>query len=51
MDALPDNAAARGAKAYNESMAARPELESIILPIIRENLDGLSISIVKRQSL
>jgi predicted O-methyltransferase YrrM len=51
MDAVPDNAAARGAKAYNESMAARPELESIILPIIRENLDGLSISIVKRQSL
>jgi predicted O-methyltransferase YrrM len=50
MDALPDNAAARGAKAYNESMAARPELESIILPIIRENLDGLSISIVKRQN-
>jgi predicted O-methyltransferase YrrM len=47
MDALPDNAAARGAKAYNESLAARPELESIILPIIRQNLDGLSISIVK----
>jgi predicted O-methyltransferase YrrM len=50
IDTQPDNAAARGAKAYNESMAARPELESIILPIIRENLDGLSISIVKRNS-
>jgi caffeoyl-CoA O-methyltransferase len=49
IDAWQDNAAARGAKAYNESMAARPELESIILPIIRENLDGLSISIVKRK--
>ena len=46
----PEDGAARGAKAYNESMAARPELESIILPIIRQNLDGLSISIVKRQS-
>ena len=43
----PGDASARGAKAYNESMAARPELESIILPIIRENLDGLSISIVR----
>ncbi len=44
----PGDANARGVQAYNESMAARPELESIILPIIRENLDGLSISIVKR---
>jgi predicted O-methyltransferase YrrM len=50
IDAWQDDAAARGAKAYNESMAARPELESIILPIIRENLDGLSISIVKRKA-
>ena len=47
IDDQPGDASARGAKAYNESMAARPELESIILPIIRENLDGLSISIVK----
>lgn len=37
----------RGAKAYNEAMAANPRLDSIILPIIRNNLDGLSISIVK----
>jgi caffeoyl-CoA O-methyltransferase len=51
MDEQPQDGAARGARAYNESMAARPELESIILPIIRENLDGLSISIVKRNSL
>ena len=50
IDDQPGDASARGAKAYNESMAARPELESIILPIIRENLDGLSISIVKRQA-
>jgi len=50
LDAQPDNDAARGAKAYNESMAARPELESIILPIIRQNLDGLSISIVKLEA-
>jgi caffeoyl-CoA O-methyltransferase len=47
IDDQPGDASARGAKAYNESLAAQPELESIILPIIRENLDGLSISIVK----
>ncbi len=47
IDAQPEDEPARGAKAYNDSMAARPELESIILPIIRENLDGLSISLVK----
>jgi caffeoyl-CoA O-methyltransferase len=46
----PEDGAARGAKAYNESMAARPELESIILPMIRKNLDGLSLSIVKRET-
>ena len=50
IDQQPGDASARGAKAYNESMAARPELESIILPIIRQNLDGLSISIVKREA-
>jgi predicted O-methyltransferase YrrM len=50
LEAQPENEAARGAKAYNESMAARPELESIILPIIRENLDGLSISIVSGEA-
>ena len=50
MDKPPSDESARGAKAYNESMAARPELESIILPIIRQNLDGLSISIVMRNT-
>ena len=47
IDAHPADANARGAKAYNEAMAAHPRLDSLILPIIRENLDGLSISIVK----
>jgi predicted O-methyltransferase YrrM len=50
IDDRPDDASARGARAYNASLAARPELESIILPILRENLDGLSISIVKRNA-
>ncbi len=43
----PVDEAARGAKAFNDALAASEKLESIILPIIRENLDGLSISIVK----
>jgi predicted O-methyltransferase YrrM len=37
----------RGAKEFNDALAASDKLESIILPIIRDNLDGLSISIVK----
>jgi predicted O-methyltransferase YrrM len=37
----------RGAKAFNDALAANQQLESIIVPIIRSNLDGLSISIVK----
>jgi len=43
----PTDESARGAKAFNDALAAQQRLESIILPIIRENLDGLSISIVK----
>jgi predicted O-methyltransferase YrrM len=43
----PGDESARGAKAYNDALAANPRLESIILPIIRENLDGLSISIAR----
>jgi len=43
----PTDEAARGAKAFNDALVDHPRLESIILPIIRENLDGLSISIVK----
>jgi len=47
LDQHPSDESTRGAQAYNETLAANPRLESIILPIIRENLDGLSISIVK----
>jgi predicted O-methyltransferase YrrM len=42
----PADANARAVKAYNETIAKHPRLDSIILPIIRTNLDGLSISIV-----
>lgn len=43
----PPDAPSRGVKAFNEAMAAHPRLDSLIVPIIRERLDGLSISIVK----
>ncbi|MFN8594710.1 MAG: O-methyltransferase [Anaerolineae bacterium] len=42
----PSDASAQGARAYNEAIAHHPRLESIVLPIIRDNLDGLAISIV-----
>ena len=38
---------ARGAQAYNKAIASHPRLESIVLPIIRDKVDGLSISIVR----
>ncbi|HEY4689295.1 MAG TPA: O-methyltransferase [Anaerolineae bacterium] len=47
LDANPTEDNARGVKAYNEAIAAHPRLDSLILPIIRHNLDGLSLSIVK----
>jgi len=43
----PPDEAARSARAYNDAIAAHPRLDSLVLPIIRENLDGLSISVVK----
>jgi hypothetical protein len=36
-----------GAKAYNEVIAHHPRLESLILPIVRTRVDGLSISLVR----
>lgn len=44
-DAGDDNAA--GSAAYNRAIASHPRLESIVLPIIREKVDGLAISIVR----
>ena len=47
LEAAPSDPNARGAKTFNEALAAEPRLESIILPIYRDKLDGLSISRVK----
>ena len=38
---------AKGARAFNAAIAAHPRLESIILPILRHTIDGMSISVVR----
>lgn len=47
LEPTPDDENVRGAKAYNEAIASHPRLESIVLPIIRDTIDGLSLSIVR----
>ena len=43
----PKNADAVAIARYNQELATNPRLESVIVPIIRHNTDGLGISIVK----
>ncbi len=43
----PPDGSDRGARAYNEAIAGHPRLESLILPVVRNRIDGLAISIVK----
>ena len=43
----PPDANAAGAKAYNNAIARHPRLESILLPVLKKNVDGIAISIVK----
>jgi predicted O-methyltransferase YrrM len=47
LEAQPQEANARAAQAFNRAIASHPRLESIILPIIRDKIDGLSISLVR----
>ena len=47
MAAAPDDENARAARAYNAAIASHPRLESIVLPILRDKVDGLAISIVR----
>jgi caffeoyl-CoA O-methyltransferase len=47
MDEESEDASARGAHAYNAAIASHPRLESIVLPILRGNVDGLAVSIVR----
>jgi predicted O-methyltransferase YrrM len=47
MASAPPDANAAGARAFNAALAAHPRLESIIVPLVRETTDGMSISVVK----
>ena len=47
MDAEAQDINARAARAFNETLAAHPRLESTIVPLMRAHVDGMSISIVK----
>ena len=47
MDETTTDESARGAQAYNAAIAANPRLETILLPIVRETIDGLAISRVR----
>jgi predicted O-methyltransferase YrrM len=47
LDASSSDSRVIGVKQYNQAIAHHPRLDSIVLPIIRRNLDGLSISIVR----
>jgi predicted O-methyltransferase YrrM len=43
----PSDENATAVKQFNAAVAAHPRLESILLPILRGKIDGLSISVVK----
>jgi predicted O-methyltransferase YrrM len=47
MQAEPPDETDRGAKAFNSLIASHPRLESILIPILRHRVDGMSISRVK----
>ena len=47
LDAQPADDNARAIRAFNAKLAADPALDSVILPVMRETIDGMSISIVR----
>lgn len=47
LEDAPEDESARAAKAYNALIASHPRLESIIVPLVRDTVDGMSISIVR----
>ena len=47
LEDAPEDESARAAKAFNAVIASHPRLESIILPLVRDSVDGMSISIVR----
>ena len=47
IEETPDDPDDRSIRAFNAALAAHPRLDSLILPVVRDELDGLSISIVR----
>jgi predicted O-methyltransferase YrrM len=47
MDETTADENARGARAYNAAISSHPRLETIVLPILRDTVDGLAISLVR----
>ena len=47
LDPATDDANAQGARRYNATIAAHPRLESVIVPLLREKVDGLGVSRVR----
>ena len=47
LQATPPDEMAAGVKAFNALIATHPRLESILLPILKGKVDGMSISRVK----
>jgi predicted O-methyltransferase YrrM len=47
LDASSDERRARGVRQFNARLAAHPRLEALIVPILRERLDGVGIALVK----
>ncbi|MBL8139305.1 MAG: O-methyltransferase [Acidobacteria bacterium] len=48
LDDLPSDDNARGAAAFNRAVATHPRLEAIVVPIVRQVVDGLAIALVVR---
>jgi len=47
VDEASTDANVRAARSYNAAIAAHPGLESIVLPVFKETVDGMSISVVR----
>jgi len=49
LQVTPDDENARAARAFNATLASDRRLESIIVPVLGKKVDGMSVSIVRKQ--
>jgi predicted O-methyltransferase YrrM len=47
MDETTGDPSATGARNYNNAVASHPRLETILLPLLRDTIDGMAISVVR----